>query len=326
MATKKTVFGKSLDLVEIPNTSYSEAFIDAFQTQYLPANAEPFTIGQVIEATERVESTFKQFPLDEKRVAALAKSIFADDGALVKPIELARLTVKDEEGQQLFNISGRHRTEAIKLYFDAFDVPAEDYHKLDILCQVVDISTEAQLVKLIEASNGSRTVRKSEQGHLLLQELGAGADGIKSIAGTVLKADITDADKAKLLGQFFVRFSRQDKLVKTETALGIGAKVGKFILDTAKQEEFSNLKTTDVSKLMTHAWAVLTEVIKSDTSVSNKGRAVGALAEQVCTRLQEDWSGVLAKKPAASKKRHLEVVQVNHQEDTSEDVDPEPQA
>lgn len=305
---------KELELLEAPELGYQDWYVENFQRRFASAGAVPMTLQEVMDATHRVEAIFKQNPVDPKQVKKVAKAIFIEDHAQVKPIQIARLVKDDTE--LFYNVGGRHRAYAILGFMQQLSEGDEAYNDQLIEVQMTEIADEADLVKFIVADNTSRALRAAEAGHLDLQVFGAKAEGVKSVISTAMKADVDTKKQEAMLAQYYVRMSQSTKVIKPETAISIGKKVTKYIFGMMKSPEYSKLNLQQIGRLMARSWDITVAVIDTlqndeHNPVTNIGRAAGKVGDMTVSQLGNEFDAIIkgdAAKPG--KKRHLEVVNV----------------
>jgi hypothetical protein len=123
-------------------------------------------------------SPLRQQPMTQKDISRRAREI-QRDGILEYPIELgvytneyvrARGVTVHEKASMCsrFLVSGRHRTAAIEqiIRMDRPDFSEQVIGKMIILCHIHKRKDHAEILRLVEKANGSRTAKMAEKGGL----------------------------------------------------------------------------------------------------------------------------------------------------------------
>lgn len=288
---------KQLPLVAI-DTKNAEWFSTNYQSRAQKKAPEYYTLRTLVEAVRNSEATFEQFPVDEKNLQAIAKSIFVEQLWLQRDITLGSI-----DGE-LYIIGGRHRVSAIAntlaqavRYRQQYFSWSEDHLKdvfdgclsMFIRCDVYYLANHEDLLTLISADNQSRRMRKAEFSHLMAQSYGADSSSIESISETLLSSDLTPKEAIQIAAQNFTR--RSDSKLKPQTRQILGERIAKHILygaDPSKRIAIANkLKVNSKEEfefLMEKAWDILNEVIKDEIVIAKNATL---LSKEVTDRLDE---------------------------------------
>ncbi len=285
---------KQLLMVNLDSKN-SEWFSTNFQSRTQKKSPEYYSLRTLIESVKNSEETFEQFPVDEKSIKEIARSIFIESFWLQRDISLGII-----DGT-LYIIGGRHRVSAIAntlaqaVRFKHQNFAWSDQHLVDVFngcldmfirCDVTYLSNKEDLLTLIASDNESRRMRKAEYGHLLSQSYGADADSLSSITDTLLSSDLSPKEAVTIAAQNFVRRSSR---LKPQTRQILGEKVAKHLLyGTAPDRKLAvTNKVLITSKkefeyLMDRAWEILERITKDAIAVAKN---VTALAKEITDEL-----------------------------------------
>lgn len=261
-----------------------EWFVSEYQARAHKQNPEFYTLRTLLEAVKNSEEQFQQYPVDDRRAKAIARSIFIEDQWLMRDIVLAFYQ------NNPYIIGGRHRVTAIANVFAAWvrenynQNEAEDIFELAtsqfVRCEVIYLQTLHDLLALVVADNQSRVMRKAEQAHLDLQVLGADSHSIDAVGKTVLTSELAAKDAVSLAAQYFVR--QTDNKLKAQTRQVLGEKIARYILfgtDDAKLYKHTPLKVENVKEFnqkMAKAWEIVKELTQGEIVVAKFSSDIAA--------------------------------------------------
>lgn len=289
---------KQLPLVTV-DTQNAEWFSTNYQSRAQKKHPEYYSLRTLLEAVNNSESTFEQFPVDERNAKDIARSIFVDSFWMQRDVTLGSI-----DGD-LYIVGGRHRLTAIANVFAqvvryrhaAFawsEVHLEGVFNscLDmyIRCDILYLGNREDLLTLISADNESRRMRKAEFGHLIAQAHGADSASLDSISDTIFSSDLTPQEVVTIAAQNFTR--RQHNKLKPQTRQILGERIAKHILygsDPTKRLAIANkLKVRSKAEfeyLMNRAWDILNDEIKDQIVIALKA---SSLAKEVTEKLDEE--------------------------------------
>ena len=265
--------------VTLINLSDEYAFIHTYQSRVILQSGNAITLDDLSEAFKATDQLFEQFPLDNRTVNTLIKTIFVEDGALLKAPSVAQINGR------IYGVGGRHRLAAIRRYLKFC---GEDSGVQLINVELLTVDSTDTLLRLVEADNQSRVMRKPELQHLELQRLGGASFGTEDIAQTILSNDLTPQQAKRLSGQFFTR--RNHPKLKTVTRNSIGEMIGCYVLYKVPPAELRKLSRRaeprvtpeQFTEMMDKAWTLLCELVDSQTVL---GRNAKSLADEVIAQL-----------------------------------------
>lgn len=283
-------------LLDVKNTEW---FSTNYQSRTQKKSPEYYSLRTLLQAVKNSESTFEQFPIDEKNTKDIARSIFIDYMWLQRDITLGSI-----DGD-LYIIGGRHRISAIANVFaqivryryaafswseahlqEAFDSALDVF----IRCDVLYLSSQEDLLTLITADNESRRMRKAEYSHLVAQSHGADSSSLDSITNTLFNSDLSPQEAVTIAAQNFTR--RQDSKLKPQTRQILGERIAKHILyggDPGKRLAIANKlrvqSKEEFEYLMDRGWSILQDIIKDEIVIAKN---VTALSKQVTDILDEE--------------------------------------
>lgn len=285
---------RQLQLLQ-PDFKNHDWFSNVYQSRSQKKHPEYYSLKTLLQAVHNSESEFKQFPVDERNLKNIARSIFTEYIWLQRDVTLAVV-----EGH-FYVVGGRHRTNAIANVFaqvirdrystiawsdedrqQAFDLALEQ----NIRCEVLYLNSLEDLLILITVDNDSRTMRKAETSHLMAQAYGADASSIGSISRAVLGHDLSPTEAVAIAAQNFVR---RPSVLKPQTLQVIGQKVAKHVLyGTRADKKLSTKNEVQVTSLeeleamMDKAWKLLEEIIEGKAVIAKDSTAI---AKQIIEKL-----------------------------------------
>lgn len=270
-----------------PDIHDSEWFTKLYQSRTQKSHPEYYSLKTVLLAVSNSEERFRQYPVDEKTLKSLARSIFTEDLWLQRDIVLGRI-----DGDY-FVIGGRHRVNALVNVFAQYvrdkykELAWTDKDRQEVFlqmleqhirCEVLHMNSLEDLLVLINVDNDSRVMRRAEQTHLLAQAYGADAESVDSIGKAVLGHDLDPTEAVHIAAQSFVR--RPSKL-KPQTKQVIGERVAKFILfGTGASKKLSTQRGLRVSSVkefedkMDRSWELLEEMIEGKEIVAANAKLI----------------------------------------------------
>lgn len=272
-----------------------EWFISEYQARVHKKNPEFYTLRTLLEAVRNSEEQFQQYPVDDRNMKQIARSIFIEEQWLMRDIILAFYQNKP------YIIGGRHRVTAIACVFaeyirtnyssleeqeEVFQQALEQY----VRCEVLYLQTLHDLLALVQADNQSRTMRKAEQAHLNLQTLGADPHSVDAVGKTVLGSELDAKDAVSLAAQHFVR--QTDSRLKAQTRQVLGEKLARFVLYgtlDAKLYKHTPLKiesAKEFSEKMDRAWEIVRELTQNEIVVAKYSNEI---AQKVMDRLKAEY-------------------------------------
>jgi hypothetical protein len=289
---------RQIELVK-PDFKNADWFSNLYQSRAQKKNAEYYSLRTMLEAVHSSEAQFKQFPVDERNLKALARSIFTDQMWLQQDPTLAVV-----DGSY-YIVGGRHRINAIATTLaqvirhtfttltwtdEEKQARFESALEQNIRCEVLYLHSLEDLLVLITSDNESRTMRKAETSHLIAQAYGADAESLESVSKAVLGNDLSPSEAVAIAGQNFVR--RPSKL-KPQTKQVIGEKVAKHVLyGTDADKKLSTRNNVQVSSIhdfeekMDKAWDILSELIEGEVVIAKNS---SQLAKQISEKLDADY-------------------------------------
>lgn len=270
-----------------PDLHDSEWFTKLYQSRTQKSHPEYYSLKTVLLAVSSSEERFQQYPVDERTLKSLARSIFTEYMWLQRDIVLGLI-----DGEY-FVIGGRHRVNAIANVFaqyvrDKYTELAwtdEDRQEVflqmleqNIRCDILHLNSLEDLLVLINVDNDSRVMRRAEQTHLLAQAYGADAQSVDSIGKAVLGHDLDPTEAVHIAAQSFVR--RPSKL-KPQTKQVIGERVAKFILfGTGASKKLSTMRGLRVESVkefedkMDRSWELLEGMIEGKEIVAANAKLI----------------------------------------------------
>jgi len=264
------------------------AFIDTYQNRAVKDKETTITFSELLEAVRNSEKLFEQYPVDVRNVNKLLKSIFIEDEWLMQDPLIACIDSK------YYLYGGRHRVAAIAKYFDSQVKHYADKRQAEYLMnmmlvrvEITKIEDEGTLLRLIQANNASRIMRKPELYHLQYQALGGDA-GDHQVGNVILNRDILPSDARHLSGQAFVR--RSHPKLQNVTKQQIAEYVGAWILydklpgDRLNKKLEPNVNAEAYNVLMDIAWDKLCEIVEGENVL---GRNARQLALEVIEQVKE---------------------------------------
>lgn len=277
------------------DVSFDLSFVDAYQNVRSHKDTPLYySLKTLLEALDNSENLFRQFPLDERSIKMIARSIFIEDAWLMRDPELAMV-----DGV-LYIIGGRHRLTAIVStlaqlanHLGTDENSKEElfgnYIDQNIRVEVTHINDAHDLLKLVMASNQSRIMRKAEHSHLRVQQLGANATSSHSAAQAVLTSELTPKEAKELAAQVFVR--KHSEKLKPQTKQTLGEKVASFVLYGVKPgEKLTRGKPVLIRSIsefedaMDKAWGIVTDITSNELVVA---RNATSIATEVIDRLEQ---------------------------------------
>lgn len=287
-------------LYENIDTGSYDTFVHRYQSRITKASPEYVSLAVLLEAVERTENEFKQYPVDNLSVKRLAKDVFFEQGWLVRdPL------VADLDGS-LYIVGGRHRLTAIAATFASIanTVTASDGNKMatsngeaqdlfdsliqqNIRVDLLYLERKQDLLTVVLGDNLSRTMRSSEKAHTQVQMMGADPTDESSAAEVVLHSDRTPREMKQLIASVFT-LKQHDRL-KPQTLQVIGERVAAFILFGVRKGERLNSKaevkvhsTAEFMQTANLAWNIMSEEVEHEPVVA---RNANVLSERVIDRL-----------------------------------------
>lgn len=279
-----------------PDFRNADWFSTVYQSRAQKKSPEFYSLNTLLTAVHNSESKFKQFPVDERNLKHLARSIFADFIWLQRDPTIAVV-----DGQ-FYIVGGRHRITAIASVFaqvirDRFNSVAwseddrqrhfEAALEQNIRCEVLYLHSLEDLLLLITVDNDSRIMRKAETSHLVTQAYGADAESIESVGKAVLGHDVSPSEAVAMAAQNFVR---RPSPLKPQTKQVIGEKVAKHILyGTRADKKLSTRNEIQIKSLqefedkMEKSWALLQDLIEGQEVIAKNS---SMLANQIIERLE----------------------------------------
>lgn len=219
------------------DTSIEYGFYKTYQSRVGKANEEFYTLRTLLEAVQNSEAKFKQYPVDERSVKAIAKSVFVETVWLQRDPTIALV------GSDVYVVGGRHRLNAIactiaSLVLDELNQEQytdeakqelfDEYLNQYLRVEVLHLADLEDLLLLIQTDNQSRTMRAAEKAHMQVQNIGADNETFDSVGKAVLTTELTPKEAKTLAAQAFTR--RSHKKLKPQTLQVIGEKIASFVL------------------------------------------------------------------------------------------------
>lgn len=286
---------KPLSAILYPSTDW---FKSTYQSKVGYESKEEATISQLLQAVQNSEELFHQYPVDNSKVKAYARSVLIDDNWLKVPPRIAKLDT--EEGYYM--VGGRHRVYAIAAglaqlcYVAQYhnDKGAEDLFEtvksMVVKVDLVYVPDKEHLVQLVAADNESRTMRKAEHAHIKAQQLGAGGYETEDIVAVAAGNEkLTPREQVQVVAQVFTR--RTHPRLKPQTLQTIGERVATYILfgklPGEKLTRGTSLKATDLAKtqeMMNKAYSTMCDVVQNMDVVAKNSSDI---ALQIVKRLEE---------------------------------------
>lgn len=272
-----------------------EWFVSDYQARVYKSDPKFYTLKTLLEAVRNSEEQFQQYPVDDRNMKQIARSIFIEEQWLMRDIVLAFCQNKP------YIIGGRHRVTAIACVFaefirtnysnleeqeEVFQLALEQY----IRCEVLFLQTLHDLLALVQADNSSRTMRKAEQAHLNLQTLGADPHSVDAVGKTVLGSELDAKDAVALAAQHFVR--QTDSRLKAQTRQVLGEKLARFVLYgtlDAKLYKHTPLKIESAKEFrekMDRAWEIVKELTQNEIVVAKYSHEI---AQKAMERLKTEY-------------------------------------
>lgn len=287
---------RQLDLIYTTlDMAFDLSFVDAYQARSKKDTPQYYTFGTLLQALDNSEAVFQQFPIDERSVKFIARSIFLEEQWLMRDIEIALC-----DGD-LYIVGGRHRLSALVSTFAQLanhlgkdEANKEDffneYLAQNVRVDVIHLNDVSDLLKLVMSSNQSRIMRKAEHSHLKVQQLGADSKSASSASRAVLTSDLSPKEARELAAQAFVR-RHHDKL-KAQTKQVLGEKIAAYIMYGVRPGERLSSKLSVQLKTISEfddkvnkAWNILNDITSKEVVIA---RNATALASQVIDRLDAE--------------------------------------
>ena len=290
-----------------------EWFVSEYQARVHNKSPEFYTLRTLLGAVKNSEEQFQQYPVDDRNMKQIARSIFIEEQWLMRDIILAFYQ------NNPYIIGGRHRVTAIANVFaeyirtnysheqeqeEMFQLALEQY----VRCEVLHLQTLHDLLALVQADNQSRTMRKAEQAHLNLQTLGADAHSVDAVGKTVLGSELDAKDAVNLAAQHFVR--QTDSKLKAQTRQVLGEKLARYVLYgtlDAKLYKHTPLKvesSAEFGKKMDRAWEIVKELTQNEIVVAKYSSEI---AQKVMDRLKAEYPETESAPEEATETPHVHI-------------------
>lgn len=284
-------------LNELIKTSVASSFADEFQDKRITKeHPKYYTLSTLLtQAIPNSEAEFTQYPLDDRRVKEIARSIFIEDNCLYSDPKIAFLDDKP------YIIGGRHRIYAVAAVFaqlaqlngdEAIDDEFNDLCEQEVRCEVVHVRNMETILEMLVADNQTRTIRASEATHLQAQLLGANSTSYNEPAkASLISSGLTASQKRDIAAQNFAR--RDYKRLTSETKWKIGRYIAQYVL-YGTLDKISSKSTNRVENMeqfdseMSKAWSILVELVEAETTITNFARSSRELALRVIRRMVGD--------------------------------------
>lgn len=258
-------------------------FIDEYQNSLIGTRSgyQRVTIGEMLNAFSASEELMKQYPIDEKVVKSILRSLLFDGNELWKAPELALVVDGESDEAKLYGVAGRHRGTAIRNMLElsfGLDVPADKdtsedrksreaayqtaLNTVEVLVRLDTLPSKNVLLERIYHDNQSRKMTVEEKTHIEVQAVyGLKPDGVDGGAITnILLSDVPVSKKRNIVAMYFTRYANKNNGKKGTVKLAPG--------------------------VITSAAQALSKLIVDNENVAQHGSTFKTVFEQYLTSLQ----------------------------------------
>lgn len=276
---------KQQELLTAYDYRQTDWFIHNHQT-YDQSNGALDTIplGQLLEAINRTEKEFEQFPLNTTSVKNIAVSLFVNGEQLREVPEFYVVDEKKVDGDEwsaLYIGGGRHRIQAIvdHLEFSLSESTELDaiLNSTEVLVFVRTVPDLQTLAERIQSNNQSRVLRGAEAAAMVAQaKYGVSAHGAKVGDLTdLINSEAPKAEKRNVIANELRKLAvskKQPLQLQTQTWFTIGQKFATLLLATEEVPQKGN----SYHQVFKHFLSVLPDLVEK-RNVTNIARAVDQL-------------------------------------------------